>query len=94
MPDNKPWSGTIRTFALQLLRRLQAGSAAAKEVTADEDENSGEDKEDVVVEEADQIAESQYLPAKLEMPVESEVVRQHVELMFALTKKIPEFLDE
>lgn len=56
-----------------------------------------EDDTDVhaaVQEEADQIAESQYLPVKLETPVEPDVVRQHVELLFALTKKIPEFLDE
>lgn len=104
VPDNKPWSSTIRTFALQVLRRLQSVDAKARE-----SENGGEQMEGVegveegdgelsetgmVQEEADQIAQSQYLPVKLEMPVEQEVVRQHVELMFALTKKIPEFLDE
>lgn len=54
----------------------------------------GEKLPEEEVEEADQIAQSQYLPLTLEMPIEQEVVRQHVELMFALTKKIPEFLDE
>jgi symplekin len=97
VPDNKPWSSTIRTFALQVLRRLQAGDAKEKAssgemdgVTSEEDDKLPEKE----VEEADQIAQSQYLPVKLEMPIEQEVVRQHVELMFALTKKIPEFLDE
>lgn len=91
VPDNKPWSSTIRTFALQVLRRLQSRDAKERgEDIGGVDEKLPEKE----VEEADQIAQSRYLPLKLEMPVEQEVVRQHVELLFALTKKIPEFLDE
>jgi symplekin len=71
---------TIKTYARQLLRRLQTGSA-----------EKAEPKEE---EEQELPAQSRFLPAKLEVPVQQEVVRQHVELLFALTKKVPEFLDE
>jgi symplekin len=35
-----------------------------------------------------------YLPDRLQPPVDKSVVLQHVELLFALCVKVPEFLDE
>lgn len=45
-------------------------------------------------EEEEEVVRSRYLPDRLEAPVPIDVVRQHVELLFALTKKVPDFLDE
>jgi symplekin len=65
--------------------------AEAKEAKMDEDPVDAVAEED---READaELVESRYLPEKLELPVEQETVRQHVELAFALTKKVPELLD-
>lgn len=45
-------------------------------------------------EEVEHEVQSRYLPPRLDLAdVETEVVRQHVELVFALTKKVPELLD-
>jgi symplekin len=51
--------------------------------------NAAEESEEVEHE-----VESRYLPPTIDLAhVETEVVRQHVELLFALTKKVPELLD-
>lgn len=35
-----------------------------------------------------------YLPERIELPAKKSHVLQHVELLFALSVKVPEFLDE
>ena len=86
-------AGMIREFALQLLRRLQSRPKAAKveEPTAmNEDEENIEDgqlpQEDLI--------QTPYLPEQLELPAQSDQILQHVELLFALSTKVPDFLDE
>jgi symplekin len=83
----------IRDFALQLLRRLQTprpvdkspGDAAAIGGT-DNMEDGQLPPEDLL--------QTPYLPDRLELPVQKSQVVQHVELLFALSSKAPDFLDE
>ena len=43
---------------------------------------------------ADDLAHTPYLPERIELPADKAHVLQHVELLFALSVKVPEFLDE
>ncbi|KAF9005927.1 Symplekin tight junction protein C terminal-domain-containing protein [Cyathus striatus] len=43
---------------------------------------------------AEDLVHSPYLPERIELPAEKSQVLQHVELLFALCVKVPEFLDE
>ena len=56
---------------------------------ADHDENM----EDGQLPQED-IIQTPYLPEQLELPAVDSQILQHVELLFALSTKVPEFLDE
>lgn len=56
---------------------------------ADHDENM----EDGQLPQED-IIQTPYLPEQLELPAVDAQILQHVELLFALSTKVPEFLDE
>lgn len=83
----------IRDFALQILRRLQNRSPKnAKSITAngtEEDENMEDGQLP-----SEEFIQTPYLSEEIELPAEKSLVLQHVELLFALSVKIPEFLDE
>lgn len=81
----------VRTFALQLLRRLQ--SRPTPEVKPTDAEVNGEAMEDGEMPQ-EALVQTEYLPAQLDLPAQKEQVIQHVELLFALCVKVPEFLDE
>ncbi|KAH7927832.1 hypothetical protein BV22DRAFT_1031314 [Leucogyrophana mollusca] len=86
----------IRDFALQVLRRLQKrlqkeepNSPETHVNGASQDENMEDGQlpwEDLV--------QTPYLPEDIELPAQKSHVLQHVELLFALSVKVPEFLDE
>lgn len=82
----------IRDFALQLLRRLQSRPKQDKseDVTMngahEEDEDGQLPPEDII--------QTPYLPEELELPAKNAQILQHLELLFALSTKVPEFLDE
>jgi symplekin len=76
VPDVKPMDDLIRTFALQMLRRLETNRQ-------DESMEPG----------AQESIQTQYIPENLELPAPQLIVLQHVELLFALTIKVPDFLD-
>lgn len=83
----------IREFALQLLRRLQSRPKADKSedvaMNGDHDENMEDGQlppEDII--------QTPYLPEQLELPANKAQILQHLELLFALSTKVPEFLDE
>ena len=40
------------------------------------------------------LIQTPYLPERIELPAQKAQVLQHVELLFALSVKVPEFLDE
>jgi symplekin len=85
----------IRDFALQILRRLQK-RPPKEEVPKATEERAGsgdENMEDGQLPPED-LLQTPYLPEELELPAEKAHVLQHVELLFALSVKIPEFLDE
>lgn len=42
----------------------------------------------------EELVHTPYLPERIELPAKKSQVLQHVELLFALSVKIPEFLDE
>lgn len=42
----------------------------------------------------EELVQTPYLPERIELPAQKSQVLQHVELLFALCVKVPEFLDE
>ncbi|EPQ56463.1 hypothetical protein GLOTRDRAFT_59735 [Gloeophyllum trabeum ATCC 11539] len=94
VPDVQPMGDMVRAFALHILRRLQ--SRAPKEKQADEDiamNGEGENMEDGQLP-AEDLVQTPYLPEELDSPVQRAQVLQHVELLFALSVKSPDLLDE
>jgi symplekin len=62
-----------------------------REVKAEED--GDENMEDGQLP-SDELIQTPYLPERIELPAQKSLVLQHVELLFALSVKAPEFLDE
>ncbi|KAG7444313.1 uncharacterized protein BT62DRAFT_970937 [Guyanagaster necrorhizus] len=87
VPNSQPMDVMVREFALQMLRKLQN---SPKETKGHEDDENMEDgqlpPEDLV--------QTPYLPERIELPAQKSHVLQHVELLFALSVKVPEFLEE
>lgn len=84
----------IREFALKLLRRLQTPRLNTEKmdvdgVTAGTEENMEDGQLP-----AEALIRTPYLSDTLQLPAEKGQVLQHLELVFALTVKVPEFLDE
>ncbi|KAG1746647.1 Symplekin tight junction protein C terminal-domain-containing protein [Suillus paluster] len=95
VPGIEPMDSMIRDFALQILRRLQK-RPSKEEVPKVTDEHAGpgdENMEDGQLPSED-LMQTPYLTEELELPAQKAHVLQHVELLFALSVKIPEFLDE
>ena len=97
IPDIQPMADMIRDFALQLLRRLQSRPKQAEEEKLEKSQTNGadhdENMEDGQLPQED-IIQTPYLPEQLELPAVDSQILQHVELLFALSTKVPEFLDE
>ncbi|KAJ6591683.1 Symplekin tight junction protein C terminal-domain-containing protein [Mycena vulgaris] len=100
VPNAQPMDGMIREFALQMLRKLQSqADVKVSKQTGSEDatvsNGSGEDEnmEDGQLPPED-LVQTPYLPERIELPAQQSHVLQHVELLFALCVKVPEFLDE
>ena len=58
-----------------------------------ESQEVGHDMEDGQLPPED-LVHTAYLPERIELPAKKAQVLQHVELLFALSVKVPEFLDE
>ena len=95
IPDPEPMASMTRDFALQLLRRLQSRPRESKPPiphangAGDHDENMEDGQlppEDII--------QTPYLPEQLELPAKSDQILQHLELLFALSTRSPEFLEE
>lgn len=88
----------IRDFALQLLRRLQSHPGSEKKASKGEVNGDGHDEAMEDVEDGqlppEEIIKTPYLSAQLEFPADNGQISQHVELMFVLSTKVPDFLDE
>ncbi|KAJ7672658.1 Symplekin tight junction protein C terminal-domain-containing protein [Mycena rosella] len=100
VPNAQPMDGMIREFALQMLRKLQSQvDVKVTKPNGNEDTamgtGSGEDEnmEDGQLPPED-LVQTPYLPERIELPAQQSHVLQHVELLFALCVKVPEFLDE
>ena len=97
IPDTQPMDTMIRDFALQLLRRLQSrpdkGKAPQSKANGDRTHDEPMDEEDGQLPQED-IIQTPYLPEQLELPAVDSQILQHLELLFALSTKVPEFLDE
>jgi symplekin len=95
VPDVQPMDGMIRKFALQILRKLQLRSTADQKPPdvrmkdGDQDENMEDGQLPT-----EALVQTPYLPERIELPAQKAHVLQHVELLFALSVKVPEFLDE
>ena len=81
VPDVEPMNTRIREFARQLLDRLRTTATL----------ETGDSK--ATTEPAVQAC-SPYLPEAIALPAEKPQILQHVELLFALSVKVPELLDE
>jgi hypothetical protein len=76
----------VRGFALQMLRRLHA----ARQRPSEDGEGA-----DIAEEPIDEdLAQTPYLSERVELPAQKQDILQHVELLFALSARVPEFLDE
>ncbi|TCD69615.1 hypothetical protein EIP91_006840 [Steccherinum ochraceum] len=91
--DQQPMNGMIRDFALQLLRRLQSRPRKQETHVNGDGDTTMDDEEDGQLP-AEDIIQTPYLPAQLELPTNDAAMLQHLELLFALSTKIPELLDE
>jgi len=84
----------IQEFALKLLRRLQTPGPNSEQMDVDPGTvGTGDNMEDGQLP-TEAVIKTPYLSDALELPAERGQVLQHLELMFALTVKVPEFLDE
>lgn len=83
----------IRDFALQILRRLQRRSPRVAKTTSANGSEEDENMEDGQLP-SEELIQTPYLSEEIELPAEKSLVLQHVELLFALSVKVPEFLDE
>ncbi|KIK99799.1 hypothetical protein PAXRUDRAFT_822333 [Paxillus rubicundulus Ve08.2h10] len=95
VPGAEPMDSMIRDFALQVLRRLQRRPPMEARVIDMPANGTAEDEnmEDGQLPSEDLI-QTPYLPEDIELPAKKSHVLQHVELLFALSVKVPEFLDE
>ncbi|KAG1760128.1 Symplekin tight junction protein C terminal-domain-containing protein [Suillus occidentalis] len=95
VPGIEPMDSMIRDFALQILRRLQKRppKEEAPKVIDEQGDASDENMEDGQLPSED-LLQTPYLSEEIELPAQKAHVLQHVELLFALSVKIPEFLDE
>lgn len=91
LPDVQPMSDMVRTFALRLLRRLQ--KRPRKDTEKADREGTGDGSEDGEMPQ-EEVVQTEYLPEEVELPANKSQVLQHVELIFALSVKSTEFLDE
>ncbi|KAF7309707.1 LIM-domain-containing protein [Mycena indigotica] len=96
VPNIQPMGDMVRNFALQMLRKLQL-QTDVKTIKHNGTEANG-DGEDENMEDGqlppEDLVQTPYLPERIELPAEESQVLQHVELLFALCVKVPEFLDE
>lgn len=94
VPDVQPMDNLIREFALKLLRRLQSPGPSSEKMDVDTVAPGGEENMEDGQLPTEALAKTPYLSDALQLPAERGQVLQHLELMFALTVKVPEFLDE
>jgi symplekin len=94
VPDMQPMDSLIREFALKLLRRLQSPRSNTERMDVDTGATGTEDNMEDGQLPTEALIKTPYLSSTLQLPAERSQVLQHVELMFALTVKVPEFLDE
>lgn len=84
----------IQEFALKLLRRLQSPRPNSEKMDVDAGTMGAEDNMEDGQLPSEALVKTPYLSDTLQLPAERGQVLQHLELMFALTVKVPEFLDE
>ncbi|KAI6016044.1 Symplekin tight junction protein C terminal-domain-containing protein [Pisolithus microcarpus] len=95
VPGAEPLDSMIRDFALQILRRLQ--KRPSQESKGSNGQANGEAEDDNMEDgqlPPEELIQTPYLSDDIQLPAEKSHVLQHVELLFALSVKIPEFLDE
>lgn len=95
VPGIEPMDSMIRDFALQILRRLQKRPPKGEvPKVADGRAGSGDENMEDGQLPPEDLLQTPYLPEELELPATKSHVLQHVELLFALSVKVPEFLNE
>lgn len=94
VPDVQPMDTLIREFALKLLRRLESSGPSSEKMDVDAAASGMDENMEDGQLPTEALAKTPYLSGALQLPAERGHVLQHLELMFALTVKVPEFLDE
>ncbi|KAF8074984.1 Symplekin tight junction protein C terminal-domain-containing protein [Lyophyllum atratum] len=100
VPNTQPMDGMVREFALQI-QPARADSKIEEDTTIIVD---GEEGPTTIVQAGashndgqlppEDLVDTPYLPRHIDLPAKKSQVLQHVELLFALSVKVPEFLDE
>ena len=85
--------GMVRRFAIQILRKLQSRTVTKSVDVHMKDDDPDENMEDGQLP-SEALVQTPYLPERIDLPAQKAHVLQHVELLFALSVKVPEFLDE
>ncbi|KAF8587835.1 hypothetical protein K439DRAFT_1652134 [Ramaria rubella] len=91
VPDVQPMDGFVRDFSLRLLRRLQKRNVQGTK--PDQPELPEEGMEDGQLPQ-EEVLQTMYLSEEVTLPADKAQILQHVELMFALSVRVPDLLDE
>jgi len=86
----------VRAFSLRLLRRLQKRTSPLPDTKPEVPESppeEGEGLEDGQLPQ-EEMLQTMYLPEEITLPADKAQVLQHMELMFALSVRVPDLLDE
>lgn len=96
VPGAEPLDSMIRDFALQILRRLQkrAPQEVDKRAHGEGDGNAEDENMEDGQLPPEELIQTPYLQDEIQLPAEKSLVLQHVELLFALSVKTPDFLNE
>lgn len=82
----------MRAFSLRLLGRL-SNRTVPDEKPGRDDDSLAEAMEDGQLP-PEEMLQTMYLPAEVSLPADKAQVLQHVELMFALSVRVPDLLHE
>lgn len=83
--------GVVRNFSLRLLRRLQRRTPVDEKLERSPSPEEGLEDGQLP---QDEVLQTVFLPEEITIPAQKAQVLQHVELIFALSVRVPDLLDE
>lgn len=95
--DEKSMEGVVNGDAAHESAKVEQESldeAAVGSAPTQEEPEEGQVQDESMEEEQLPLIHTPFLPERIELPADKSHVLQHVELLFALSVKVPDFLDE